>query len=364
MASGNVIVIPVFQLSIFKPRTEAKTMGDGVGAPSMENDSDHERTDVGLRIVYTCQKTQPKRCDFFLWDDEAKGREAAALLNNSRTESLPSLMPQTPQKASPYALGPPPTPTHFQLGSPDVATPYTPSKPSRALNSSPICSSATQAITTQGTESEEEFYDWPASDDDELSKAADQVSSGHSMPPPETPRKVVKTDALATPGKRRYDEMASESGEAAWAVWPTPPTGATGRGDIFTTPSTSRGEKGLFASTGLPSPAETPTPIRYNDGITGQDAELASEILIVLQTHNVHLAKESQDAVKSICNRHALYTKGIMRGRDVSREKVKMKDERIAELQGEIEGLKAERETNRAVIRHLRDMAARKEKGP
>ena len=49
-----------------------------------------------------------------------------------------------------------------------------------------------------------------------------------------------------------------------------------------------------------------------------------------------------------------------MKGRDVSRASVKARDERIAETQGEIEGLKAEREVDRNVIRHLkRDMAAR-----
>ena len=50
-----------------------------------------------------------------------------------------------------------------------------------------------------------------------------------------------------------------------------------------------------------------------------------------------------------------------MKGRDVSRAIVKTKDERIVELQGEIEGLKAERESMRAVVRHLRrDFAGKK----
>lgn len=313
------------------------------------------------RWFYTCQKAQPKRCDFFLWDDEAKGREAAAVLNNSRAEPLPS--PQSPQKPSPYGLATRQTSTRFRQASPDAMTCYTPSKPFHNGPSSSNRGNGTQATATQGSDSEEEFYDWPASDDEDLSKVADQASSGHSMPPPETPRKAVKTDMLSTPGKRRYDEMASESGVTGRSPWPTPSTGAPGD-DVFTTPVTGAPVEGLFANTTLPSPADTPTPIRYKDIPPTQESELASEMLNILQNNHVTIPPEARDAVKNICNKHVLYTRGIMRGRDVSRAMVKTKDERMAELQGEIEGLKAERETNRAVIRHLRrDMAARKEAG-
>ena len=283
------------------------------------------------------------------------------MLNNSRTEPLPSPSPQTPQKPSLFGLATPQTLNYLRAGSPDVATPYTPSKPSRDLPSSSAPRSATQAIITQGSKSDEEFYDWPASDDDELSKAADQASSGHAMPPPETPKKAAKPDDFSTPVKRRYDEMASELGATASAPWPTPSTGNTG-GDIFTTPLSTIGGKGIFANANLSSPAETPTPIRYKDLAPAQDSELASEIIATLQTHNVSFLAAAADAVKGICNKHVLYTRGIMKGRDVSRAMVKTKDEKIAELHGEIDGLRAERETNRAVIRHLRrDMAARKE---
>jgi hypothetical protein len=319
------------------------------------------KTDMTFLIVYTCQKAQPKRCDFFLWDDEAKGREAAAVLNNSRTEPLPP--PQTPNKPSPYGLATPQTSSIFRLGSPEVATPYTPSKISRGAPSSAVVDDATQATATQSSGSGEEFYDWPASDDDELSKVADQASSGQSMPPPETPRKALKTNMLSTPGKRRHDEMASEDGAAEKAAWPTPSTGMRGE-DIFTTPATGTIGKGLFANGAVSTPADTPTPIRYRDLPPTQDSELASEMLSALQNHHVSLPSEVREVLKTICNKHVLHTRGIMKGRDVSRAMVKTKDEKLAELQGDIEGLKAERETNRAVIRHLRrDMAVRKESG-
>lgn len=219
-----------------------------------------------------------------------------------------------------------------------------------------------QATTTKGSDSEEEFHAWSAADDDELSKAAEKPTSGYSMLPPETPRKAVKTGLLATPGKRRRDDMALENGDTGPSVWPTPSTGTRGA-DIFTTPSSNAGGKGFFANAPLPSP-ETPTPIRYRDIPSTRDSEFASEFLSTLQIHRVSLPPEAQEALKKICNKHVLYTRGIMKGRDVSRALAKAKDEKIAELQGEIEGFKEEVQTNKAVIRHLRKtIAVRKEAG-
>lgn len=356
MVSGNATAIPAYQRSTLKPRMVERTTDGGVGKHGSLIATQHKLTK--LHIVYTCQKAQPKRCDFFLWDDEAKSREAAAVLNNSRTE--PTNSPQTPSKSSPYVLITPQTSGRFKNGSPEVITPYTPSKTYDAPSSS-ARGNGTQASTTQGSDSEEEFYDWPASDDDELLKVADQTSSAHPMPPPQTPRKAIKADLLSTPGKRRYDEMAAGDEDAPRFDLPTPITGRQG-GDIFTTPAAGTHGKGLFANRTLPSPTETPTPIRYKDIPPSQESELASEVLSALRNHNASITPEAQETLKSICNKHVLYTRGILKGRDVTRSMAKSKDERMAELLGEIENLKAERETNRAVIRHLRrDMAVRKE---
>lgn len=203
-----------------------------------------------------------------------------------------------------------------------------------------------------------------------MGKAADQVSSNQSstlkemQPPPaqpETPRKAVKMDALTTPGKRRYDEIDAPPG----GDYPTPATGLNGD-DVFATPSTSTkpAGKGIFANqaTNADGPAVTPTPIRYKDVPLGVDSQLASEILTTLAAHAIGLPADIKEAVRGICNRHVLYTRGIMKGRDVSRSMVKTKDEKVVEMQAELETLRSERETNRAMIRHLRrEMAQRKE---
>ena len=353
-------MILVYLRSISKLRTVERTMDGGVGRPGFLSPAP-ALADTKLYTVYTCQKAQPKRCDFFLWDDEAKSREAAAVLNNSRTE--PGQSHQTPSKSLQYGLVTPNTPSRFREGSSEVVSPYTPSKAFHTAPSSSARGGGTQASTTQGSDSEDEFYDWPASDDDELSKFADQASSGHTMPISETPRKAMKADIFSTPGKRRYDEVAAGDGDVVKTALRTPATAEDGD-NVFNAPPAGEYGKGLFASGNPTSPAETPTPIRYKDIPPTQDSELASEILAVLQDYNASISPEGREILKSICNKHVLYTRGIVKGRDVSRAVAKSKDERISGLQREIEGLKAERETNKAVIRHLRrDMAVRKESG-
>ena len=56
------------------------------------------------RWFYTCQQAEPQRCGFFLWDDDAKPREEAAVLANSRNE------PVTPSRPANYGQDSSPTP--------------------------------------------------------------------------------------------------------------------------------------------------------------------------------------------------------------------------------------------------------------
>lgn len=300
--------------------------------------------------VYTCQQAQPKRCNFFLWDDEAKPREAAAVLSNSRTE--PIQPPQTPAKpphgSNPYGLQTPDTDTankdRRDLGS---VTPYTPSKPSSAFR--PTVSTSTQNTSTTLSTSDEEFYDWPASEDEDVLKVVDQISLPENMPPPETPNKALRKDALSTPGKRSFSQMV----RGRETAWPTPLDAGD---DIFTTPATGATNGGLFPSnSSLPSPADTPTPRRFTDMLqVGQVPELTVEVLRVLQEHKIAINSDIKAELKGICDKHALSTRGIIKGRDISRALVNTKNEKISELQEAIASLQAERETSRAVIRHLR----------
>ena len=291
------------------------------------------------------------------------------MLNNSRTEpgALPPV-PVTPSKSfgvSGMGTG---------LRTPQTGGNYRgevgPVVPTPAALRGGREKSNTQATVATTDASEDEFYDWDDSGEEALEKVADEAS-GHSSSTvksvqpslPETPRKVGKTEALTSPGKRRFEDFEAMGGGKAY---PTPATGGGGD-DVFVTPSTGvRGGKDLFATkiSGLSGADETPTPIRYKDVPLGTDSELASEILTALAAHSVALPADAREAVKSICNRHVLFSRGIMKGRDVSRAMVKSKEEKLVEMTVEVEGLRGGRETDRAVIRHLRrEMAQRKEGG-
>lgn len=239
----------------------------------------------------------------------------------------------------------------------------------RASGARRIEKQATAGMATEATQ--EEFYDWPASEEDDLGKVADEVSNHQDsstprefFPVPETPRKALKMEALTSPGKRRHEEIDAVGDRQGYA---TPTTGFSGD-DVFaataaTTSTTTGISKGLFPTTRhSTNPVETPTPVRYKDASLGVDSELATEILTTLAAHDIGLPPDARNAVKGICDRHVLFTRGVIKGRDISRAVVKSKDEKVVEMKVEIEGLKTERETDRAVIRHLRrEMAQRKE---
>ena len=315
-------------------------MGDGVSRY-------HLSTQLILIIkVYTCQKPQPTRCGFFLWDEEAKPREAAVLLDNSRSEPPPT--PQTPLKpVANTGYLTPQTETGARPKSPDTVTPYTPSKTSGLAEAS-LQTVRASANSSAQDDSEEEFYDWPLTDDDDLLKVVASASSQAVMPPPETPRKAVKTDTLSTPGKRMFEEI--DSGTPV--VWSTPDS-VKREDDVFTAPATNGKTTSLF----LPNtPQDTPTPVRFKDIplMHGGDSSLTTEIMTTLESAQISLPISVREDIKAICDKRSLYTHGVIKGRDVSRSLIAKKDAKIVELQGSIEALQAERETSRAVIRHLR----------
>ena len=289
--------------------------------------------------VYTCQASRPRSCGFFLWEEDAKPREAAAVLSNCRSE--PEYTAQTPTKS--------PGIRHRSKSPRDRSRTATPDPVPPQIASRASCSNAQTSWSVTADEGKDSF-EWPSSDEDALFKAADRAVTV-TMLPPETPRKVVRTDIFSSPGKRRYEEM-----ETAAAAWPTPATD-----DIFQTPATGMRGKDLFSTAsaaGLLSPAETPTPIRFRDagaGGSADDPELVRDVIDKLRQNSVHMGPTAMKAVKSVLNTHVLKAQGIAKGRDISRLAIKSKDARIAELQARVAALEAECEQHKAVIR-WRDM--------
>lgn len=209
------------------------------------------------------------------------------------------------------------------------------------------------AAEEEDDDENEEFYDWPSSDDGELRKAASNLPTNLMPPPPTTPRKAMKTDTFSTPGKRSNDNESNSLPISKLNF--TTPNRAIEEDDVFATPNPSTPRLyGLFSNhSKLPSPAETPTPRRFRD-IPGQDSDLATQILQLFERRKLPLSSELKDEVRAIANKHNMYTRGVVSGREISRAMIKKKSEEIAELQGTIAGLEAEREVQYSLVRQLR----------
>lgn len=311
-------------------------------------------------IVYTCPFPQPNKCDFFLWQDEAKAREVAAVFRNASSD--PQFSPYTPVKSHSALVTPPTTIERKDsiAGSQKIPSPSTPSKSFGNFQPLVVQSIQSSNSTIKGTAAEEdddeneEFYDWPSSDDEELRKAASNLPSNLMPPPPTTPRKAMKTDTFSTPGKRSNDEERN-SPPITKLNFATP-NKPFEEDDVFVTPNAAKPRLyNLFSNhSNLPSPAETPTPRRFRDIPLGQDSDLATQILQLFERKTLPLSRELKDEVRAISNKHHMYTRGVVSGREISRAMIRKKSEEIAELRGTISGLEAERETQLSLIRNLR----------
>jgi len=279
--------------------------------------------------VYTCQKPQHKRCGFFLWSDDAKVREEAVVLNNSRSE-YPAA-PHTPRKSNTTTAAAPPTPETNRRSNEIRERILNPEK---------------EPVTTDHDES----FGWSSSDNEGLLRAEQELLLDQNLL--ETPHKVARTTLHSSPGKRTYREMDTKSGDRE--QWPL-------SDDVFTTPATSH----LSSYPGLFSPFVTPA--RHNSQrnageSAAEPSALAAEALKILS--GVSLSPEVEKTLVDLLDKHDLRTQGIIKGRDITRLAVQTKEIKIAELQSRITALEGERETNRTVISLMKhDIAASPKKG-
>ena len=268
------------------------------------------------------------------------------VLNNGHPVSLQENL-QTPTKPSNHiAYLTPETGGRLKSDHYIDKAPYTPSKVS---NHTPRLSTRDSAQEATGSPTQE-FYDWPASDDEDVSRAADKAATSKVMLPPETPRRDRNAETSLTPGKRKIEEMLGESFGLA-----TPLSSSTIKGDggdFSTQSSVVKDSSSLFSPF-----LDTPTPVRFKDGVaqSGEAAQMSDDILGILRKGNITLPPHTTEDVVAFCRKQMLYTQGLVKGRDLSRKGIQKKQEKITELQSIIEGLQNERESTRAVIRHLRE---------
>ncbi|KAB8206101.1 hypothetical protein BDV34DRAFT_212541 [Aspergillus parasiticus] len=257
--------------------------------------------------VYTCQRPQQQRCNFFLWASDAESREKLAVVSNSRTE--PQNMPQTPTKTLRHGgtgLLTPQTDRQFrnapEFGSKNFQTPS---------------KSAKARMMTEDSEG----FEWDDTIPDEVTTAQHkprqpdfgQVAGGSDSTPQKTPR----TDYLTSPSKRKLSDMESTS-----SLTPT---------SVFSPPSTACRLPPASAEISM-----TPTPSKYRNALSADSAadtsELSLQALRILESHNAVVPRKAQEELTELLNRHDMKTRGIIRGRDISRSAIKKKDEEIMEL--------------------------------
>lgn len=298
------------------------------------------------RWFYTCSQPQPKRCSFFLWDDDAKFRSGNTLLANSRSERENDTAPKTPSisRIRDFSQTGLLTPeTGQRKRSRDAINDEdgfqgSPTKVRRVEESngySPIKGKTSQMQSRAADQYEEEdSFGW-----EDLNKDAADLLSSQDMPKirPTTSR----TDSWLE-GLSKRESTASQS--------PTRASISLGESDTPSQPSHQKATQlqELFPPTPTPS-RFAPTPL-INRSATQEPAklQLVSQTLGVLDSHHINLPPEAKKDLVDSLNAHDLRTLGILKGRDISRLAIKKREERIQELQGRISALEAEKEAWRA----------------
>lgn len=261
------------------------------------------------RWFYTCQQQEPQRCGFFLWDEDAKPREEAAVLSNSRNE--PSGGMQEGWKSGRYHDTGPPIREHYESPTPPPS--WTSEAP---LPTGSKRTAQTAAIDLDGDGSADSF---------------------------ETPRKVRQVDAYPTPattGKRKLPWQEAE---------PTTPANAVYHSEYFSTPSKQQQPQTPFMPAARSTAATPSPPTRHRDALNdpADDASsLTAEALACLAS--AKLPPDTLSKLRSILTKHDLKSQGITKGRDISRLALKAKEAKITELEARIASMSAEIDLERA----------------
>lgn len=176
----------------------------------------------------------------------------------------------------------------------------------------------------------EEVYDWTSGNDEELRRALPR----NLISPPSIPRKARKTDVFSTPGERSTGSEANPYREE----------------DVYNTPTTATPTApGLFSNYNLPSPGHTPVPPRFGNS-TSQDPDLATQLLQVFDRKKIPLSRDVRDEVRAIAKKHDMNFRGMVKGRDLSREAIAKKSEEIVKLQETIIALEAQEQLLREFV--------------
>ncbi|KAI4723182.1 hypothetical protein E4T48_00446 [Aureobasidium sp. EXF-10727] len=281
------------------------------------------------RWFYTCQNGDGRKCGFFLWQDpDAKVREEAALLSNSRTE---------PKSIADKPLSPVHQSSQTTQSSPNSTS--TLSHPSSTLK-------RLFADTGLGdADSDHDSFPWSLSGQEEV----------ELLNAPETPRKAVKFDGLATPATSVHRKLP----------WLDPSAQVPCTVSTKATPSkqsaqpsipTSSTYKSAVAQDGALTPQVTPSPSRFRDPSADPSSfrsTLNEDVFGTLKDSSITLSANLTLKLREVLTRHELRTQGVIKGREITRLALKAREAKIAELQATVASLEAERNVDHARITRL-----------
>lgn len=327
-----------------------------------------------VNIVWTCQQPQQngnQRCSFFLWANDAEVREKTLVLSNSRSEmdlftnGAGMDGPTTPSKRSRQSFG-----NKGDDGN-GLLTPQTERKIRDFFT--PV-SEARSAKMTMMEEDDTELFD---NDDDDIGTGKGmsfmdrlkQVQSPNAGE--ESSRKAPRTAMNTSPGKRKIsdiddDERLQTQGQGLFGT-PSQPQFSPSQAQSFlpTQPFTQRSPSFQWTpNRAPPSSAElctTPSPTKYKNVLTSssssspqtaqQPSDLANQAISLLESQYVIIPRSTREDLVALLNKFDLRMKGISRGRDISREVLKKKDEEIIRLNERVKSLERQRGINGAALR-------------
>ncbi|KAF2724928.1 hypothetical protein K431DRAFT_343406 [Polychaeton citri CBS 116435] len=335
------------------------------------------------RWFYTCQQKHGanKGCELFLWDEDAKPREASTVLSGRRSEpSASNGIPRvgnTAQDGSGVADTNPPA----QAVDATTARP----KPAHP-GPSTVAPASKKRSAADAFDEDEGFFDRSFSSEaaTELMKLADEVefqtphkarNTGVYATPATTTEKKKRVlpwdrEVLATPvskgrGIQTYFEVTPSKppvppqqssssvipGAELPARPPQWPESVDRVDEPLVVPATPQKQRSPGETIALETPATASWYKNALEDPADVSGSLTSEVLAELSS--IDIPSDTLSKVRSILTKHDLKTQGVIMGRDISRRALKSKDAKIAELRYRVEMAEAEKEVMKKMPKQL-----------
>jgi len=179
-------------------------------------------------------------------------------------------------------------------------------------------------------------YDWNSADDNALLASMEKDAPEDS--PFVTPKKRKVTTMLAAPGGLVTPATTTTTSRAAGR---TPGTGGTEFMSAYDMQKSRDGQRD-----GSPTPAGRKRP----------ECELVGEVMRVISEDGIKMGEGGKAKIRRVCEVWEGRSRGVLRGRDVLRKSIGEKDERIAELQRLVGRLQEELETEKEIVKLLRQL--------